>query len=254
MILDRFRMDGKVALVTGGTRGIGLGIAKALGEAGARVIVTSKTPNPEAMAELRATGAQVDYLQADMEDPAAPQQLIADALTLGGRIDALVLNHGISGHGDTATYSPEFYRKLMTTNVDSYFFCCQAVLAPMRRQGGGVIVTIGSMSGIISNIPQPQVAYNASKAAVHHMTKSLASDLAAENIRVNSVAPGYIDTVMTAPHFNGPEWGPTWKAMTPMARMGSIEEVAAAVLFLCSDASGYVTGTVLSVDGGYTAR
>jgi NAD(P)-dependent dehydrogenase (short-subunit alcohol dehydrogenase family) len=254
MILDRFRMDGKVALVTGGTRGIGLGIAKALGEAGAMVVVTSKTPNPEAIAEIRASGTKVGYIPADMADPAAPKALIEEVASLTGRIDALVLNHGISGHGDTATYSPEFYRTLMATNVDSYFYCCQAVLAPMRRQGGGVIVTIGSMSGIISNIPQPQVAYNASKAAVHHMTKSLASDLAAENIRVNSVAPGYIDTVMTAPHFNGPEWGPTWKSMTPMGRMGSIEEVAAATLFLCSDASSYVTGAVLSVDGGYTAR
>ena len=254
MILDRFRMDGKVALVTGGTRGIGFGIAKGLGEAGARLIVTSKTPNPDAIAELKATGAQVDYIQANMEDTAAPKRLIDEAIALANRIDALVLNHGISGHGDTTTYSADFYRKLMTTNVDSYFFCCQAVLGPMKKQGGGVIVTIGSMSGIVSNVPQPQVAYNASKAAVHHMTKSLASDYAADNIRVNSVAPGYIDTAMTAPHFHGAEWGPTWRQMTPMGRMGTIEEIAAATLFLCSDASSYVTGEVLVVDGGYTTR
>ena len=254
MILDRFRMNGKVTLVTGGTRGIGFGIAKALAEAGAHVIVSSANPKPDAIEALRATGATIDYVQGQMEDPAAPAKMIADALAIAGRIDSLVLNHGIAGHGWTETYDVARYRKIMATNVDSYFYACQAVIEPMRKAGGGTIVMIGSMSGIISNIPQPQVAYNASKAAVHHMARSLASDYAPDNIRVNAVAPGYIDTEMTAPHFNGPEWGPTWQQMTPMGRMGTIEDIGAATLFMCSDASSYVTGEVLVVDGGYIAR
>ncbi|MGO8656350.1 SDR family NAD(P)-dependent oxidoreductase, partial [Rhizobium ruizarguesonis] len=108
--------------------------------------------------------------------------------------------------------------------------------APMRRQGGGVILNIGSMSGIVSNIPQNQVAYNTSKAAVHMMTKSLASEVAAENIRVNAIAPGYIETDLSRGGIDNPEWFPTWRSMTPMGRVGQPEEVAGAALFLCSAA------------------
>jgi NAD(P)-dependent dehydrogenase (short-subunit alcohol dehydrogenase family) len=256
MILERFRLDGKVALVTGATRGIGLGIAKALAEAGARVVASSRTPRPEAMAEIEAAGGgrRVDYFQADMEDLAAPGALIQSVLERTGRIDVLVVNHGVSGHGPTESFAWERYRKIMTTNLDSLWLCCQAAIEPMRGQGGGVILAIGSISGLISNIPQAQAAYNASKAAVHMLTQSLASDYAGENIRVNAIAPGYIATDMTQVHFDGDEWGPTWRQMTPMGRMGSVEEVATAALFLCSDASSYVTGEVLVVDGGYTSR
>lgn len=256
MILERFRMDGKVALVTGATRGIGLGIARGLAEAGARIIASSKTPNPNAMAEIDEAGGgrKVEYIQAEMEDQTAPRRLIEEALKIAGRIDALVVNHGVAGHGPTEVFPWETYRKIMTTNMDSLFLCCQAVIEPMKKQGGGVILTIGSISGLISNIPQAQAAYNASKAAVHMFTQSLASDYAADNIRANAIAPGYIDTDMTAVHFKGEAWGPTWRSMTPMGRMGSIEDIAAAAIYLCSDASSYVTGEVLVVDGGYTAR
>lgn len=256
MILDKFKLDGKVALVTGATRGIGLGIAVGLAEAGARVVASSRTPLPEAMAGIEKAGGgrKVDYIQADMEDLSSPRRVIDETLRLAGRIDILVVNHGVSGHGPTETFPWETYRKIMTTNLDSLFLCCQAVIEPMRRQKGGVILAVGSISGLISNVPQAQAAYNASKAAVHMFTQSMASDYAAENIRVNSIAPGYIGTDMTQVHFDGPEWGPTWKAMTPMGRMGTVEEIATAALFLCSPAASYVTGEVLVVDGGYTAR
>jgi NAD(P)-dependent dehydrogenase (short-subunit alcohol dehydrogenase family) len=256
MILDKFRLDGKVALVTGASRGIGLGIAIGLAEAGARVIAHSKTPNPDAIAQIEKAGGgrKVDYIQADMEDLAAPKKVIDETLRLAGRIDVLVVNHGVSGHGPTETFPWEKYRRIMTTNMDSLFLCCQQVIEPMRKQKGGVILAIGSISGLISNIPQAQAAYNASKAAVHMFTQSMASDYAAENIRVNSIAPGYIATDMTQVHFDGDEWGPTWKAQTPMGRMGTVEEIATAAVFLCSPASSYVTGEVLVVDGGYTAR
>lgn len=124
----------------------------------------------------------------------------------------------------------------------------------MRKRQSGVILNIGSMSGIVSNIPQHQVAYNASKAAVHMMTKSLASEFAAEGIRVNALAPGYIETDLSRGGIENDEWFPTWQRMTPMGRVGQPEEVATAALFLCSEASSYVTGEVLVVDGGYTTR
>jgi len=142
----------------------------------------------------------------------------------------------------------------MTLNMDSVFWCSQAAIPSMRRTGGGAIVNIGSMSGIVSNIPQNQVAYNSSKAAVHMMTKSLASELAMDDIRVNAVAPGYIDTDMSRGGMANPDRFPVWRDMTPMRRVGRPEEVAAAVLFLASEASSYVTGDVLVIDGGYTTR
>lgn len=254
MILELFRLDGQVAVVTGGTRGIGLAIAQALGEAGARLIVSSKVPRPEAIDGLRAKGLTVDYIQADMEDPAAPAALIAGAMRLGGRLDILVNNAGVAQHGDTESFPAETYRRLMAINLDAVFLACQAALGPMRRQQSGVILNIGSISGYISNIPQRQAAYNASKAAVHMLTKSLASDYAPENIRVNAIAPGYIVTDMTQGGLDNPDWAPTWTGMTPMGRPGRVEEIAAGALYLCSPASSYVTGEVLVIDGGYTTR
>jgi len=254
MILDRFRIDGQVALVTGATRGIGLGIAEALAEAGAHVILSSRVPKPEVVAGLKAAGHKVDYLQADVSDPKAPARLVAEATAITGRLDILVNNAGVAKHGETHDFNEEDYRRLMDINLDAVFRACQAALGPMRAQQSGVILNIGSISGYISNIPQPQAAYNASKAAVHMLTKSLASDYAAENIRVNAIAPGYIDTDMTSGGFANPEWAPVWRQMTPMHKVGTPEDIGAAALYLCSPASGYVTGEVLVVDGGYTTR
>jgi len=254
MIFEKFRVDGQVALVTGATRGIGLGIAEALGEAGARLFLSSKTPKPEVIEGLRRKGFAVDYIAADMADPAAPARLVEAVVAKAGRLDILVNNAGIAQHGDTESFPAETYRRLMSVNLDAVFLACQAALGPMRRQKRGVILNIGSISGMISNIPQPQAAYNASKAAVHMLTKSLASDYAAENIRVNAIAPGYIETDMTSGGLADPVWGPVWRDMTPMGRGGLVEEIAAGALYLCSPASSYVTGEVLVIDGGYTTR
>lgn len=254
MIQDLFRLDGKVALVTGATRGIGLGIARALAEAGAHVVMASRVPKDAVVAELTAADLKVSYLKADMADEAAPAKLIADTIALAGRLDILVNNAGVAQHGDTDTFPAEQYRRLMTINLDAVFRACQAAIDPMRKQGGGVILNIGSISGYISNIPQPQAAYNASKAAVHMLTKSIASDYAADGIRANAIAPGYIDTDMTAGGYANPEWAPVWKSMTPLPMVGKPEDIGAAALYLCSEASRYVTGEVLVVDGGYTIR
>ncbi len=142
----------------------------------------------------------------------------------------------------------------MDINLDSVFRACQAALEPMRRQKSGVILNIGSISGLVSNIPQAQAAYNASKAAVHMLTRSIASDYAEDGIRVNAIAPGYITTDMTTGGLADPVWGPVWRDMTPMKRPGSPEDIGAAALYLCSPAAAYVTGEVLVVDGGYTIR
>jgi NAD(P)-dependent dehydrogenase (short-subunit alcohol dehydrogenase family) len=254
MILDRFRLDGQTALVTGATRGIGLGIATALAEAGARVILSSRVPKPEVIAALEDAGHTVDYIQADVREAGEPARVVAEATAITGRLDILVNNAGVAQHGETHSFTLEHYRRLMDINVDSVFFACQAALGPMRAQQAGVILNIGSISGFVSNIPQPQAAYNASKAAVHMLTRSLASDYAADNIRVNAIAPGYIDTDMTSGGLADPVWGPVWRQMTPMPKVGTPADIGAAALYLCSPASAYVTGEVLVIDGGYLTR
>jgi NAD(P)-dependent dehydrogenase (short-subunit alcohol dehydrogenase family) len=254
MSLQQFRLDGKVALITGGNRGIGLAVAEIFGEAGARSVLTARRENPEANALLSNAGYEFDFVSADATDPEAPAKLVRHTMERYGRVDILVNNAGIAVHGDTMEFDDEKLEKIVSTNVVQVFRFSRAVLPEMRRQGGGTILNVGSISGFASNIPQNQVAYNSSKAAVHMMTKSLASEFAGENIRVNAVAPGYIDTDMSRGGFANPDWDPVWRRMTPMGRYGTAEEVANCVLFLCSPAAGYVTGSVLLVDGGYLTR
>lgn len=254
MILDDFRLAGKTALVTGGNRGIGLGITRALCEAGARVFVASSTPQPELISVLRSEGLLVDGVSGDLTDPATPDKLVGDCLNEAGQIDILVNNAGIAINEETDAYSDENYDRLMAINLHAVFRSCRAALKPMRQQGSGVILNIGSMSGYVSNWPQPQAAYNASKAAVHMLTKSLASDYASTGIRVNAVAPGYIETDMTRPGLELSEMAAAWIDATPMGRVGDPSDVGAACVYLSSNAAKFVTGTILIVDGGYTSR
>jgi NAD(P)-dependent dehydrogenase (short-subunit alcohol dehydrogenase family) len=170
-----------------------------------------------------------------------------------GQIDVLVNNAGTANNPTALECSDETYRRLMALNLDAVFFCCREFGRHMTAAGRGAIVNIGSMSGIIANRPQPQAHYNTSKAGVHMLTKSLACEWAKLGVRVNAVAPGYIATDMTLRGRSKPEWFGCWTDMTPMGRCGEPKEVAAAVLFLASDAASYITGSVLSVDGGYTA-
>ena len=253
-LLNRFKLDGKVALITGGTLGIGLATAKALGDAGARLFISSRNDSEDVEKKLCALGYNTTFIAADLTDTRAPAALIADVLERSGQLDILINNAGVAIHGDSTEFSEEDWQRVMSLNVDAVFRCCRAAIPAMRAQGGGAIVNVGSISGIASNIPQNQVAYNSSKAAVHMMTKSLASELALDNIRVNALAPGYIQTDMTKGGIDNPEWFPIWRDMTPMQRVGQPEEVAMAALFIASPASSYVTGDILVIDGGYTTR
>ena len=254
MILDRFKVTNKVAIVTGGTRGIGLAIAHALGEAGAKLVVTSRTDKYGGFESLQKANYDVSFIANDITDKKSPQKIIDYTLAKHGFIDILVNNAGVAKSTSTEDFDDSLLDKVMSLNFDSMFRMCRSVLKPMIKQGGGVILNIGSISGIVSNIPQQQSVYNASKAAVHMLTKSLASDFADKNIRVNALAPGYIKTDMTKLSKENELWHPTWKEMTPLNRMGEADEVASAALFLCSPASSYITGEILVVDGGYTTR
>lgn len=254
MALSDFRLDGKVAVITGGNRGIGLATALLFAEAGAKLVLTARRDNPEADRLLQEAGADYVFLSADATDPATPARIVKETLDRYGRIDVLVNNAGIADHGATPDFNDERLERMMSTNVIQVFRFSREVFAAMKAQGSGVIVNVGSISGLISNIPQIQAAYNASKAAVHMMTKSMASEFAEYGIRVNALAPGYIETDMTDVRLTNEEWNRVWTAGTPMGRYGKPEEMANAILFLCSPASGYCTGTVLVADGGYVTR
>jgi len=253
--LEQMKMTGRVAVVTGAGRGIGFEIARALGEAGAMVVMAEldESSGPSAADTLSASGMQAEFLQLDVTDSAAVNRAAADVMRRHGRIDVLVNNAGTANNPAALECSDETYRRLMALNLDAVFFCCREFGRYMTAARRGAIVNIGSMSGIIANRPQPQAHYNTSKAGVHMLTKSLACEWAQMGVRVNAVAPGYIATEMTMRGRSKPEWFGCWTDMTPMGRCGEPKEVAAAVLFLASDAASYITGSVLSVDGGYTA-
>ena len=197
MFFDKFKLNNKIALITGGAKGIGLSIAHALGEAGAKLVVIDRENSKGGLDELSKANYDITFFEGDLLDRSVPQKTIDFTLEKHGRVDILVNNAGVAQHGDTDEFNDDMLDKIMDVNVDVVFRMCRSVIPPMKKQGEGVILNIGSMSGIASNIPQPQVAYNASKAAVHMMTKSLASDYANQNIRVNAIAPGYVKTDIT---------------------------------------------------------
>ena len=161
MILEKFRVDNKVAIVTGGTRGIGLAIASALGEAGAKLVVTSRTDKFGGLDSLKNSGYDVSFFESDMHDKSVPQKIIDFTLEKHGRVDILVNNAGVAKHGEMEEYTDELLDNIMNINVDAVFRMCRSAITPMKKQGGGDILNIGSISGLVSNIPQPQVDYNA---------------------------------------------------------------------------------------------
>jgi NAD(P)-dependent dehydrogenase (short-subunit alcohol dehydrogenase family) len=246
-VLDAFRLDGRVAVVTGGNRGLGFAFARALGEAGARVAIAARDAgkNAEAAAALGALAVELDVT--DPESVAAMTERVTAEL---GPIDVLVNNAGACFHRPALEVPQEEWRAVWDVNVDGLWHCSRAVGAQMLERRAGVIVNIGSISAMIVNRPQMQPAYNASKAAVHQLTKSLAAEWAPYGIRVNALAPGYTKTEM-AP-VDEPRFRRHWIEDAPMERYATPEELGPSLLYLASDASSFVTGSVLVVDGGYT--
>ena len=255
MYLDKFRLPGRVALVTGGGQGIGLACVEALAEVGAKTIIADRDG---AVAEagrkaLHEKGHDVDIVLMDVTDSARVSAAAADVMARHGRIDILVNNAGIARSETPAeTVTDEHWLNVLDVNLNGTFWCCREFGRHMLAAKAGAIVNIGSMSGFIVNRPQEQCFYNASKAAVHHLTKSLAAEWGARGVRVNAVAPTYIATPLNAFVKSKPAMYGAWIGGTPMARLGEVEEIASVVLFLASDAASLMTGSIVVVDGGYT--
>jgi NAD(P)-dependent dehydrogenase (short-subunit alcohol dehydrogenase family) len=249
-----FSLEGKTALVTGGNQGLGKAFALALAEAGARVAISGRRAeaNRAAAAQAKEAGFEFVTITADITDDTQVTAMAEEALqAFDGRIDVLVNNAGTCYHAPSFEVTDEQWSNVFDLNVRALWKTSLAVGAGMRDRGSGSIVNIGSMSGVIVNRPQWQPAYNASKAAVHHLTKSMAVEWAPYGIRVNAVAPGYVKTEM-AP-VDRPEFRRHWIEDCPQQRFALPEEIAPSVVFLASDAASFVTGSILVADGGYTA-
>ncbi len=254
MYAEKLRLDGRVAVVTGGGQGIGLACARALGEFGARIVLADIDLEVarEGCAALAAAAIEAEALPVDVTRPAEVDDLAREVVGRRGRVDILVANAGIGRSGTAAEDVPdELWLHVNDVNYNGVFWCNRAFARPMLKAGRGAIVNIGSMSGLITNRPQKQSYYNASKGAVHQLTQSLAAEWADRGVRVNAVAPTYIDTPMTA-HAAAAGLLDHWLRDTPMARLGRPDEVASAVHFLASDAASLVTGTVVVADAGFT--
>lgn len=249
--LQHYDLSNKAALVTGAGQGIGAHCATALAEAGTIVHCTDLDPaRAAATAEtLVNAGYQSFAHMLDVTDSSALAALAADLPAL----DILVCNAGIVSNTPAEQMSDEEWDKVINVNLTGIFKSCRAFGRRMLEAGRGTIVNIGSMSGNIVNTPQPQCHYNASKAGVHHLTRSLAVEWAERGVRVNAIAPTYIETPLLDKLNEQPELIQRWLDLTPMGRMGKPAEIASIVLFLASDASSLMTGSILAADGGYTS-
>ena len=253
-MIEAFDLSRQVAIVTGGANGIGREIVRVLAAAGATVVVADLDSEAAAKAahEETANGRRAVGLAVDVTRSEDARAMVSRVLAELGRIDILVNNAGICINVPAEDADDDAWRRVLDVNLDGTYWCSREVGRAMLAAGRGSIVNIASISGVVVNWPQPQAAYNASKAAVIQLTKSLASEWAARGIRVNSVSPGYISTAMTKRGMSTPGWGETWLDRSPMGRLGTPTDVAYAVLYLASDAAAFATGTNLVVDGGYS--
>ncbi|MBN1639985.1 MAG: glucose 1-dehydrogenase [Anaerolineae bacterium] len=254
MVLDRFSLEGMVGIVTGGGQGLGKVFCRAFAEAGADVVVAeiNAQTGPATAQEVEALGRRALYLQTDVRSRTSVEAMVEQAVAAFGKVDFLMNNAGITKWCEAEHVSREDWLDVIDVNLNGLFYCCQAVAAHMIPRRSGRIINIASMSGLIANRPQPQASYNATKAAVIHLTKSLAAEWAPHNIRVNAIAPGYMDTPMARPFFDDPAYGGVWIDAIPMGRPGRPEELAPVAVLLASEASSYMTGATVVVDGGYT--
>jgi NAD(P)-dependent dehydrogenase (short-subunit alcohol dehydrogenase family) len=251
---QKFLLTGERAVITGGGRAIGLCCAEALAEAGASIVIVERSEADAADAlALRVRGYDIVLKTGDVTDSGRMEAIAAELVAEGRPATILVNNAGIGLSGiPSEDLSDADWLHMMNVNLNGVFWCSRAFGRPMIAAGKGAIVNLGSMSGHIANRPQPQTAYNVSKAAVHHLTRSMAAEWAPHGVRINAVAPTYIETPMVNANPANAARMPIWLNDTPLGRMGKPDEVASAVLFLCSDAASLMTGAIVNVDGGFT--
>lgn len=253
-ILDRFKLDGKTALVTGGGQGIGRGYAHALAEAGASVAIVDINPDTaqQVAGEIREKGQKSIALAVDVTIAADVKNMVESVVKEWGKLDIAVNNAGRVIWGDTVDVPEEDWDKVVNLNLKGVFLCAQAEARVMIPQKYGKIINTASMSASIVNRPQNQASYNTSKAGVVHLTKSLAAEWAPHGIRVNCISPGYTLTALVHKIPTVAEHLPFWTTLTPVGRLAEIEDLQGAIVFLASDASDFMTGHDLVIDGGYT--
>lgn len=248
---ELFGLKGKVAVVTGGGRGIGQAVAVGLARAGANVVILCRSGAKETVEKIEATGGQAYWIAADVTKEESVDAAFAEILRRSGSVDIIFNNAGICMHQGTLEATVEEFREVIGVNLTGEFIVARAAGRIMIERGiRGSIINMASMSGSVVNIPQWQCSYNASKAAVIHMTRSLAVEWAQYHIRVNSLSPGYIATPMSVD--TPQELKDAWMPLIPMHRMGKPEELVPAVLYLASGAAGYTSGSDIIVDGAYT--
>jgi 2-deoxy-D-gluconate 3-dehydrogenase len=252
--MEQFDLQGKVALVTGGNGGIGLGIARGLAQAGASLSIAGRNEQKtrSAVAELEGLGARAIGVRADVTDQQQVQQMVHDTVARLGGVDILIANAGTSIRKQPETYSLDEWCGIVAADLTGVFGCCQAVYPQLKARGGGKIVTIGSMTSIFGlDMAAP---YAASKGGVVQLTKSLAAAWARDNIQANCILPGWIDTELTQRARQvRPGLEEAVIDRTPFKRWGRPEDLAGTAVFLCSRASDFVTGVALPVDGGFSA-
>ncbi len=256
-VRNLFDLDGRTAVVTGGSRGIGLQMATALGEMGARVALTARRQDEldEARAGFERAGVECLTIAGDLADRDAAARIVDAALAAWGQIDILVNNAGCNWAAPAEDYPDDGWRKVMNLNIDAQFFLCrEAGKRSMLPRRSGKIVNIASIAGLYGNPPawgMQTMAYNASKGALVNMTRALAAEWGRHNINVNAICPGFFPSKMTSATLD--RIGAEVLALTPLGRLGGDADLKGAVVFLASEASRHVTGQVLAVDGGCTA-
>jgi NAD(P)-dependent dehydrogenase (short-subunit alcohol dehydrogenase family) len=250
-ILDLFSLKGKTGFVTGGAKGIGRGIAAGFAEAGAKVAIVDIDFEGarKTAAELAEQGVECVPIRADVTKRDQIEGMIEQILSRWGRLDIAVNNAGTCRNVPAEEMSEKDWDAVVDLNLKAVFLCAQAAGRVMIKQGSGSVINIASMSAQIVNYPQPQVSYNAAKAGVIHLTRSMAAEWARYGVRVNSISPGYVNTDLLQP---AKKLHPIWIERTPQKRIGEPWEIAGMAVYLASDASRYCTGSDMLVDGGYT--
>lgn len=254
-IIEKMRLDGKTAFVTGGARGIGKSVATALCEAGCNVAIVDVDLEEagKTVSELERLGTGVIAVQCDVTNQDQVNDMVAAIVACFGSLDVAFCNAGICTNYPAEEMTLEQWKRVIDVNLTGVFLTAQAAGKQMIKQGGGSIIATASMSAHIVNVPQPQCAYNASKAGVKQLVKSLAVEWAQKNVRVNSISPGYIgmDLVLSSPTLV--PLIEQWKQVSPMGRIGRPDELQAMVVYLAGDASSFTTGSDFVVDGAFTS-